>query len=117
MATKIRLARAGSKKRAHYYIVAADSRMPRDGRFLEKLGTYKPLLNKDNEARLKIDLERVQHWLDHGAQPTDRVARFLEAAGHREKTPRANMKKAEPGKKAKQRAADKAKKAEAAASE
>ena len=89
MATKIRLARGGSKKRPHYAIVASDSRMPRDGRFLEKLGTYNPLLPKDSEDRVKMDMERVQHWLNQGAQPTDRIARFLEAAGLREKaTPR-----------------------------
>ena len=85
MAMKIRLARGGSKKRPHYSIVAADSRSPRDGRFIEKLGTYDPLLAKDNEGRVKIDLERVQYWLGQGAQTTDRVARFLEAAGVVEK--------------------------------
>ena len=74
MAMKIRLARGGSKKRPHYSIVAADSRSPRDGRFIEKLGTYDPLLAKDNEGRVKIDLERVQYWLGQGAQATDRVA-------------------------------------------
>ncbi|MCL1629017.1 MULTISPECIES: 30S ribosomal protein S16 [Roseinatronobacter] len=114
MATKIRLARGGSKKRPHYAIVASDSRMPRDGRFLEKLGTYNPLLPKDSEDRVKMDMERVQHWLDHGAQPTDRIARFLEAAGVREKATRANMKKAQPGKKALERAKEKAAKAETA---
>ena len=114
MATKIRLARGGSKKRPHYAIVASDSRMPRDGRFLEKLGTYNPLLPKDSEDRVKMDIERVQHWLDHGAQPTDRIARFLEAAGVREKATRANMKKAQPGKKALERAKEKAAKAETA---
>ncbi|MDD7972559.1 30S ribosomal protein S16 [Roseinatronobacter alkalisoli] len=117
MATKIRLARGGSKKRPHYAIVASDSRMPRDGRFLEKLGTYNPLLAKDSEDRIKMDLERVKHWLDQGAQPTDRVARFLEAAGVREKATRANMKKAQPGKKALDRAAEKAAKTEEAAAE
>jgi small subunit ribosomal protein S16 len=117
MATKIRLARGGSKKRPHYAIVASDSRMPRDGRFLEKLGTYNPLLPKDSEDRIKMDMERVQHWLDQGAQPTDRIARFLEAAGVREKATRANMKKAEPGKKAQERAKEKAAKAEAATAE
>ncbi len=117
MAVKIRLARGGAKKRPHYAIVAADSRMPRDGRFLEKLGTYNPLLPKDSEDRIKMNMERVQHWLDQGAQPTDRIARFLEAAGVRAKTERANMKKAEPGKKAKERAAEKAAKAEEAAAE
>lgn len=115
MATKIRLARGGSKKRPHYAIVVSDSRMPRDGRFLEKLGTYNPLLAKDSEDRIKLDLDRAKHWLDQGAQPTDRVARFLEAAGVREKATRANMKKAEPGKKAKARATEKAAKAAAPA--
>src|SRR6056297_2343345 len=114
MAMKIRLARGGSKKRPFYRIVAADSRMPRDGRFLEKLGTYNPLLPKDSEDRVKMNMERVQHWLDHGAQPTDRIARFLEAAGLREKATRANMKKAQPGKKAVERAKQKAAKAESA---
>jgi small subunit ribosomal protein S16 len=117
MAVKIRLARGGAKKRPHYSIVVADSRMPRDGRFLEKLGTYNPLLAKDSEDRIKMDVARVQHWLDQGAEPTDRIARFLEASGLRTKTTRANLKKAEPGKKAKARAAEKAAKAEAAAAE
>ena len=114
MAMKIRLARGGSKKRPFYRIVATDSRMPRDGRFLEKLGTYSPLLPKDSEDRVRMDMERVQHWLDRGAQPTDRVARFLEAAGHSEKTERANMQKAEPGKKARARAEERAARAAAA---
>jgi small subunit ribosomal protein S16 len=112
---KIRLARGGSKKRPHYSIVAADSRMPRDGRFIEKLGTYNPLLPKDSEDRVKMDVERVQHWLSHGAQPTDRVARMLEAAGVREKAERNNPKKGTPGKKAQERAQEKADKAAAAA--
>ena len=115
MATKIRLARGGSKKRPHYAIVVSDSRMPRDGRFLEKLGTYNPLLAKDSEDRIKLDVDRAKHWLDHGAQPTDRVARFLEAAGGREKSTRANLKTGEPGKKATARAAEKAAKAAAPA--
>ena len=117
MATKIRLARGGSKKRPHYAIVVSDSRMPRDGRFLEKLGTYNPLLAKDSEDRVKMDMERVQYWLGQGAQPTDRVARFLEAAGVLAKTERKNMKKAEPGAKAKKRAEEKAAKAAAGAEE
>lgn len=108
MAMKIRLARGGSKKRPHYAIVATDSRMPRDGRFLEKLGTYNPLLAKDDERRVVMDMERVQHWLGKGAQPTDRVARFLEAAGVREKAVRNNPKSAVPGKKATELAAKKA---------
>jgi small subunit ribosomal protein S16 len=114
MSMKIRLARGGSKKRPFYRIVAADSRMPRDGRFIEKLGTYNPLLPKDSEDRVKMNMERVQYWLDQGAQPTDRISRFLEAAGVVEKKERANMKKAQPGKKAQERAEEKAEKARAA---
>jgi len=115
MAMKIRLARGGSKKRPFYRIVAADSRMPRDGRFIEKLGTYNPLLPKDSEDRVKMDIERVKHWLAEGAKPTDRVARFLEAAGVLEKKERNNPKKAEPGAKAKERAEEKAARAAEAA--
>ncbi len=115
MAMKIRLARGGSKKRPFYSIVAADSRMPRDGRFIEKLGTYNPLLPKDSEERVKMDMERVQYWLDQGAQPTDRIVRMLEAAGVREKTARNNPQKAQPGKKAQERAEEKAAKAAEAA--
>ena len=117
MAMKIRLARGGSKKRPFYRIVAADSRMPRDGRFIEKLGTYNPLLPKDSEERVKMDAERVQYWLGQGAQPTDRVARMLEAAGMREKAERNNPKKGAPGKKAQERAEEKAAKAAAPAEE
>jgi len=115
MAMKIRLARGGSKKRPFYRIVAADSRMPRDGRFIEKLGTYNPLLAKDSEERVKMDVDRVKHWLGEGAQPTDRVARFLEAAGVLEKKERANMQKGTPGKAAQERAEAKAAKAAEAA--
>jgi len=115
MATKIRLARGGSKKRPFYRVVAADSRMPRDGRFIEKLGTYNPLLPKDSEERVKLDMERVQHWLSKGAQPTDRVARMLEASGTLAKTERNNPNKAKPGQKAQDRVEEKAAKAEAAA--
>lgn len=114
MAMKIRLARGGSKKRPFYRIVAADSRMPRDGRYIEKLGTYNPLLPKDSEDRVKMDMERVQHWLSQGAKPTDRVSRMLEAAGVLEKKERSNPNKAKPGKKAEERAAEKAEKAKAA---
>ena len=113
MAMKIRLARGGSKKRPHYSIVAADSRSARDGRFIEKLGTYDPLLPKDNEGRVKIDLERVQYWLGQGAQATDRVQRFLEAAGVAEKKSRANPKRGQPGKAALERAKARADKAAA----
>jgi small subunit ribosomal protein S16 len=108
MAMKIRLARGGSKKRPFYSIVATDSRMPRDGRFIEKLGTYAPLLPKDSEDRVKMNMERVQHWLGQGAQPTDRVQRMLEAAGALPKVERSNPKKGEPGKAAKDRAEKKA---------
>ena len=110
MAMKIRLARGGSKKRPFYRVVAADSRMPRDGRYVEKLGTYNPLLPKDSEERVKLDMDRVQHWLNEGAQPTDRVARFLEAAGVVAKTERSNPEKAKPGKKAQERVEEKAQK-------
>ncbi|MGR3290670.1 MAG: 30S ribosomal protein S16 [Paracoccaceae bacterium] len=114
MAMKIRLARGGSKKRPFYRVVAADSRMPRDGRFIEKLGTYNPLLPKDSEERVKLDLDRIKHWLDQGAQPTDRVSRMLEAAGVIEKKTRNNPIKAEPGEKAKARVQEKADKVAAA---
>ena len=115
MAMKIRLARGGSKKRPFYRIVAADSRMPRDGRYVEKLGTYNPLLAKDDENRVQMNMERVNYWLGEGAQPTDRISRFLEAAGVLEKKERANLKKGEPGKAAKDRAEEKVAKAAAAA--
>ncbi len=115
MAMKIRLARGGSKKRPHYSIVATDSRMPRDGRFLEKLGTYDPMLAKDNEGRIKMDLKRAKHWLALGAQPTDRVARMLEAAGVMPKKARSNPKAAVPGKAMAERAKKKAARSEALA--
>ena len=115
MSMKIRLARGGSKKRPFYRIVAADSRMPRDGRYIEKLGTYNPLLPKDSEDRVKMNIERIQYWMGQGAQPTDRISRMLEAAGVIAKKERANLKKGEPGKKAKERAEEKAAKAAAAA--
>jgi small subunit ribosomal protein S16 len=111
MAMKIRLARGGSKKRPFYSIVASDSRMPRDGRFIEKLGTYNPLLAKDSEERVKMNMERVKYWLEQGAQPTDRVSRFLEAAGVLAAKTRNNPNKAVPGKKAQERAEEKAAKA------
>ena len=115
MAMKIRLARGGSKKRPFYRIVAADSRMPRDGRYVEKLGTYNPLLAKDDENRVQMNMERVNYWLGEGAQPTDRISRFLEAAGVVDKKERANLKKGAPGKKAVDRAEEKAAKVAAAA--
>ena len=107
MAMKIRLARGGSKKRPFYRIVAADSRMPRDGRYIERLGTYNPLLPKDSDERVKMNLERIQYWMSEGAQVTDRVSRFLEAAGILEKKTRNNPKKALPGQKAQDRAEEK----------
>ena len=110
MATSIRLARGGSKKRPYYKIVVADSRSPRDGRFIERIGSYNPLLAKDSPERVKLDAERAKHWLSVGAQPSDRVARFLDAAGIKERAARNNPKKAEPGEKAKERAEEKAQK-------
>ena len=115
MAMKIRLARGGSKKRPFYRIVAADSRMPRDGRYVEKLGTYNPLLPKDSEERVKMNVERVQYWLGQGAQVTDRVSRMLEAAGVLEKKERNNPTKGKPGQKAVDRAEEKAAKTAEAA--
>lgn len=114
MATKIRLSRGGSNKRPYYAIVVSDSRMPRDGRFLEKIGTYSPLLAKDSEDRVKLDVERAREWIAKGAQPTDRVRRFLEVAGVLTKVERNNPKKAVPGKKAQERAKERAEKAAAA---
>ena len=114
MALAIRLTRGGAKKRPYYRIVVADSRSPRDGRFIEKLGTYNPLLAKDSPERVKLDAERISHWLSVGAQPSDRVLRFLDAAGIRERTARNNPQKAEPGEKAKERVEERAEKAKAA---
>ena len=108
MATKIRLARGGSKKRPHYSIVVTDSRMPRDGRFLEKLGTYDPMLAKDNEKRVVMNLDRIKELLAQGAQPTDRVARFLAQAGLVKWEHGNNPQKAVPGQKAKERAEERA---------
>ena len=104
MSLKIRLARAGSKKRPYYHVVVADVRSPRDGRFIEQLGSWNPLLPKDGE-RIKIDADRVKHWLGHGALPTDRVARFLDEAGITKREARSNPTKALPGKKAQERSA------------
>ncbi len=107
MATKIRLARGGSKKRPYYHIVVADVRAPRDGRFIERVGAYNPMLSKDDENRVKLDVERIQHWLSAGAQPTDRVARFLDAADLLKREPKNNPQKAQPGKKAQERLEEK----------
>ncbi len=108
MATSIRLSRGGSKKRPYYRIVVADSRAPRDGKFIERIGSYNPVLPKGDEKRVVLDVERAKHWVEAGAQPTVRVARFLDAAGVKERTARSNPKKAEPGQKAKDRAEDRA---------
>lgn len=110
MATAIRLSRGGSKKRPYYKIVVADSRAPRDGKFIERIGSYNPVLPKGDEKRVIIDIERAKHWVAAGAQPTDRVARFLDAAGVKERAARNNPQKAEPGQKAKDRAEDRAQK-------
>ncbi len=114
MSLKIRLARGGSKKRPYYRIVVADSRYARDGRFIEKIGAYDPLLAKDDEKRVILDFDKAKEWIAKGAQPTDRVARFLGAAGVVKWEHGNNPQKAEPGEKAKERAAEKAEKAEAA---
>ncbi len=111
MAIAIRLSRGGAKKRPYYRVVVADSRAPRDGKYLEQVGTYNPVLPKDSEDRVKLIEDRVRYWLGVGAQPTDRVARFLDAAGILERAARNNPKKAEPGEKAKERAEEKAEKA------
>lgn len=117
MALKLRLARAGAKKRPFYRIVVADSRSPRDGRFIEIVGTWDPMLAKGDEKRVVLNAERIQHWQGHGAVPTDRVLRFLDAAGLAKRPARNNPKKAEPGKKAQERAAAAAEKAAKAAEE
>ena len=99
MSLKLRLSRGGSKKRPYYRIVVAEATAPRDGRFIEKIGTFNPLLPKDNADRVKLDLERAKHWLSVGAQPSDRVARFLDAAGLMKREARNNPQKAKPKKK------------------
>ena len=113
MALSIRLSRGGSKKRPYYRIVVADARAPRDGKFIEKIGNYNPLLAKDDDKRIVLDAERAKHWLANGAQPTDRVARFLDAAGVRERAARSNPNKGKPGEKATERAEERAEKLKA----
>ncbi|NNM75260.1 30S ribosomal protein S16 [Enterovirga aerilata] len=115
MSLKIRLARGGAKKRPYYRIVIADSRSPRDGRFIEKVGTYDPMKPKDDPARITLETEKVQAWLAKGAQPTDRVLRFLDAAGLAKRPPRNNPQKGQPGKKAQELANARELKAKAAA--
>jgi len=114
MALKLRLSRGGTKKRPFYHIVVADARSPRDGRFIERLGTFNPLLAKDNEGRVVLNVERAKHWLEVGAQPTDRVLRFLDVAGVAKRDARNNPDKGKPGEKATQRAEEKAAKIAAA---
>src|SRR5918997_900200 len=115
MALAILLTRGGAKKRPYYRIVIADSRAPRDGRFIEKIGTYNPLLAKDSPERVKLDAERATHWLSVGAQPSDRVLRFLDAAGIKERASRNNPNKGKPGEKTTERAEERATKAAEAA--
>ncbi|NTS64103.1 30S ribosomal protein S16 [Sphingomonas sp. HHU CXW] len=114
MALSIRLSRGGSKKRPYYRIVVADARSPRDGKFIEKIGNYNPLLAKDDEKRIVLDAERAKHWIGVGAQPTDRVARFLDVAGVKERAARNNPNKGKPGEKATERAEERAEKLKAA---
>lgn len=117
MSLKIRLARGGAKKRPYYSIVVADGRSPRDGRFIEKVGTYNPILKSDDPNRVVLKLERIQDWMKKGAQPTDRVARFLDQAGVMKREARNNPNKAQPGKKMQERAASRAPAAEGEATE
>ncbi len=115
MAVAIRLSRGGSKKRPYYKIVVADERSARDGKFIERIGSYNPLLAKDDEKRVVLDSDRAKHWLSVGAQPTDRVARFLDAAGVRERAARSNPNKGKPGEKAVERKEEQEKRANDAA--
>ena len=108
MALSMRLSRGGSKKRPYYKIVVADARAPRDGKFIERIGSYNPQAPKDSAERVILDTERAKHWLAAGAQPSDRVARFLDVAGVKERKVKNNPNKGEPGQKAKDRAEDKA---------
>ena len=111
MAVSIRLSRGGAKKRPYYRIVVSDSRSARDGKYLEQIGTYNPMLPKDSGERVKLNEDRARYWLGVGAQPTDRVHRFFDAAGILERAARNNPKKGEPGQAAKDRAEEKASKA------
>ncbi len=115
MTVKLRLARGGAKKRPYYYVVAANSTSPRDGRYIEQVGSYNPMLKRDDPNRVKLDVERCKHWLSVGAQPTDRVARFLDAAGLMKRPAKNNPQKGQPGKKRLEREAAEAEKAKEAA--
>ena len=108
MAVSIRLSRGGAKKRPYYKIVVADARTGRDGKFIERIGSYNPMLPRDSEERVKLDTDRARHWLSVGAKPSDRVHRFLDQAGLLERAARSNLKKGEPGEKAKERAEERA---------
>lgn len=114
MAVAMRMSRGGSKKRPYYKIVIADVRAPRDGKFIERIGSYNPLLAKDDEKRVVLDAERAKHWLEMGAKPSDRVARFLDVAGLLKREARNNPNKGKPGEKATERVEEKAEKAAAA---
>ena len=116
MSVKMRLSRGGSKKRPYYYVVIANATSPRDGKYIEQIGTFNPLLKKDNPERMKLKEDRVKHWLSVGAQPTDRVMRLLDAAGLAKREASHNPERAKPKKKAQERtAAAEAAKAKAAA--
>src|SRR3954468_23861428 len=108
MSVSIRLSRGGAKKKPYYKIVVADARTGRDGKFIERIGSYDPMLPKDSPERVKLDADRARHWLSVGAQPSDRVARFLDAAGVKERQARNNPNKGQPGEKAKERAEERA---------
>ncbi|AGA65261.1 SSU ribosomal protein S16p [Liberibacter crescens BT-1] len=112
MAVKIRLACCGSKKRPYYHIVVANARSPRDGAFIERVGSWNPMLPKDNASRVVLNFERIQHWMKQGAQPTDRVLFFLGKAELIKSSPKNNPNKAKPGKKALERLASKQKRDE-----
>jgi small subunit ribosomal protein S16 len=115
MAVKIRLSRGGAKKRPYYYVVVAHGTSPRDGRYIEQIGTFDPMLKKDNPERVKLLEDRVKHWIGVGAQPTDRVLRLLDAKGLAKRTQPNNPDKAKPKKKAQERTAAAAEKATKAA--
>jgi small subunit ribosomal protein S16 len=115
MSARIRLSRGGAKKRPYYYVVVAHSASPRDGRYIEQIGTFNPMLPKDNPERVKLNVDRCKHWISVGAQPTDRVSRLFDGAGLLKREARNNPEKAQPKKKAQERAAAKAKAAEDAA--
>ena len=117
MSVKMRLARGGAKKKPYYYIVIANHTAPRDGRYIEQIGTFDPMLKKDDPNRVKLDVDRAKYWLSVGAEPTDRVARFLDANGLMKRVASNNVEKMKPKKKAQERAASKAKAAAAKATE